>query len=442
MRTNSKSLFLPWLLVFAAFAFVVAGFAQSGSKIERAANAIDTPCQNISLEPPNRSFTAEGGSTFINVDHESNCTFTATSNSKWITVTSVQNSNYGGTVYYTVSSHSDTTSRSGTISVGGQNFTINQIPGPLQGAPTIMWTGASHTAGANALVFSPDGRLLASASDDHTVKVWRVADGALLRTLSGFYDRVTSVAFSHNGQKLAAGSIDRNVRVWNVVDWSLVRSAGTGDFILGVAFSPNDTELAAAGGYSGNWIHIFQTSDWQETGLLGYGQEENPSIAYSNNGQFLAWAMAYPGVRLQNVATGSYCMLEGSDYYGMNAVAFSPDSQQIASGSDSQEVGVWHVGSCGRLLSLNGPSGFVKSVAYSPDGQMILAGGQDYPASHGALLFWRVADGALLRVYVGQTSTAVLSVQFSPRGNFYAYACADGRVVVARNPFMSDSPRQ
>ena len=82
----------------------------------------------------------------------------------------------------------------------------------------------------------------------------------------------------------------------------------------------------------------------------------------------------------------------------MNAIAFSPDSQRIATGSDSQEVGVYDVGSCGQLLSLNGPSGFVKSVAYSPNGQMILAGGQDYGASRGALLFWRKKAG-------GQTTT-------------------------------------
>ena len=66
-----------------------------------------------------------------------------------------------------------------------------------------------------------------------------------------------------------------------------------------------------------------------------------------------------------------------------------------------------------------------------------MAGGQDYGAARGTLLFWRVADGALMRAYVGQTSTAVLSVQYSPDGNLYAYARADGGVVVARNPFAT-----
>jgi WD40 repeat protein len=397
-------------------------------------------CQSISLSPVNRSFTADGGNAFINVDHEPGCTFTAMSNARWIRITSVIVTNYGGTVYYSVmpalvSSAQTDEQRSGVILVGSQSFPIYQNLEPMQSAPSIVWTGLSHNASANAVAFSPDGQLLASASSDHTVKIWRVADGALLRTLTGFFDSVSSVAFSHNGHLLAAGSTDRNVKVWNVDNWSLIRTTGLTDFVFGVSFAPNDANLAVAGGYSGNWIHILRTSDWEEIALLGYGQEENRSIAYSNDGQFLAWAMLYPGVRLQNVGTGSYCILEGADYYGTNAVAFSPDSHRLATGSDSQEVGVWDVASCGELLSLNGPSGFVKSVVYAPSGQMILSGGQDFGASRGTLLFWRANNGALVRAYAGQTSTAVLSVQYSPQGNFFAYGRADGAVVLARNPF-------
>ena len=345
-----------------------------------------------------------------------------------------------GTVYYSVAPYSPAmTSRSGAISVGSRTFAIHQIAETFQGAPSIVWTGTGHSGSVNGIAFSPDGQLLASASSDHTVKVWRVSDGALLHTLTGFFDSVTSVAFSHNGQILAAGSIDRSVKAWRVSDWSLAGSEGTGDFILSLAFSPDDTQVAAAGGYSGNWIHLIRTSDWQDIALLGAGQQQNTSIVYSPDGQYLAWAIAGAGVRLQRISTGTFCMLSESNYYGytINSVAFSPNGQQLASGSDGQTVKLWQVTNCAESQSFNGPAGFVKSAAYSPDGQVILSGGQDWGASRGTLLFWRVADSALMRVYIGETSTAVRAVQYSPNGGAFAYGREDGAVVLAHNPFLT-----
>ena len=436
MRTNPKFFLAFSLVVFVACSVTGRAFGQDASK------EMEFVCQNIHISPENRSFTADGGSAFINVDHEANCTFTATSSAKWITVTSVIVGTDIGTVYYSVASYGATTPRSGTISVGSQTFVIHQIPETFQGAPPIVWTGMGHTGSVNGVAFSPDGQLLASASSDHTVKVWHVADGTLLRTLTGFFDSVTSVAFSHNGQILAAGSIDRRVKAWRVGDWSVAGSEGTGDFILSVAFSPDDTQLAAAGGYSGNWIHLIRTSDWQDIALLGAGQQQNTSISYSPDGQYLAWAIDGPGVRLQRMPTGSFCMLSEDNYYAytINSVAFSPNGQQIASGSDSQSVEIWQVANCAESQSFNGPAGFVKSVAYTPDGQMIVAGGQDWSASRGTLLFWRVVDGALLRVYLGETSTAVRAVQYSPNGSRFAYGREDGAVVLARDPFRSSVP--
>jgi subtilase family serine protease len=92
-----------------------------------------------------------------------------------------------------------------------------------------------------SVAFSPDGSLLASGSWDATIKLWRVSDGALVRTLTGHTRRVNSVAFSPDGSLLASGSWDATIKLWRVSDGALVQTYDqeTGTRVLSIQFSPN-----------------------------------------------------------------------------------------------------------------------------------------------------------------------------------------------------------
>jgi WD40 repeat protein len=398
------------------------------------------------ISPRNRSFTAEGGSAFVNMAAADACSWSAVSNDNWITIYSGATGSGYGTIYYSVGANTTGAGRTGTLTIAGQTFTVFQTA-ETEGAPDILWTGIGHTAQVNAVTFSPDGQLLASASNDHTVKLWRVSDGALLATLTELIDPsgtthqdvVNTIAFSHDGTMLASGSTDRHIKLWRVADRTLLRMMGGNEFILGLSFTPDDQLLASGGGYSTNEIKIWRLSDGQNISIINDNLGANNAVAYSPDGQLLAAAKAQSVATVFNPSNGNAVQNLGHDGT-VNFVAFSPDGQTLATASDDQSARLWQTGSNFRIFTLNGPSGFVKSVGFAPDGQTLIAAGQDWGAQRGTILLWRTADGALLRAYDEQTSTGVFSAQFSPDGTSFAYGLADGRVILARNSGPPPTP--
>jgi len=278
-----------------------------------------------------------------------------------------------------------------------------------------------HAGPVRGVAFGPNGKLLASASWDRTVKVWDLVSGKELHTLRGHADYVSCVAFSPDGKLLASGSGDRTVMVWDAVTFQKVRALqGHTRSIYGVAFSP-DGQLLASAGYD-ETVRVWDTAMGREVHTLrGHAGPVN-AVAFSGDGRLVASAGFDGIIRLWDPAAGRLDRTIQAPYALLTSVAFSPDGKRLAGGSMEKAVRLWDLETGEEAITLWGHDDMVTSVAFSPDGQQLASASMDRTVK-----IWDATPmqaGPELLTLRGHTG-GVISVAFQPDGKRLATASFD-----------------
>ncbi|NEN96174.1 MAG: TIR domain-containing protein, partial [Moorea sp. SIO3I7] len=332
----------------------------------------------------------------------------------------------------------------------------------------------AHDDWVNYVSFSPDGKILATSSNDKTIKLWNVKECSLLKSLEGHEDYVTSVSFSPDGQMLASTSLDKTVRLWNVTQGKFLTSLKHNHLVKTVSFSPDGKMLASGsdkkvllwdieGGVSdiehkpvavldGHSNDVSTVKFSPDGKLIASGSLDNTikfwsieanhhiirynrgidGARFSPNGKIIAIPACDGKIYLSDSKEiTSRAGILDSEPHGecIKSISFSPNGQRLASASDDNTIKLWDVAKHKLLETLNGHNDYVTSVSFSPNGRILASASGDQ-----TIKLWNVENGKLLNTLTrkGKDSFDFTSVSFSPNGKLLASGSDDSNIDIWR----------
>jgi WD40 repeat protein len=305
---------------------------------------------------------------------------------------------------------------------------------------TGSWESKALTENTNwvlSVAFSPDGSILASGGADNSIHVWNVAnvaEASHMGALTGHNNWIRSLDFNTDGDRLVSADANGLVAIWDSVNWQFLDSFVNiqQTEIRSVVFSP-DTPIIAIGGQS-NAITLWHLEESFALGqpLLNH-TEQVLSTAFHPSKPILATAGGLENaegndavIRLWDTTTKDVLKtLDGHSQF-VSALTFNPsEPSQLASASHDRRVIIWNIDE-GEVIGTIEIDNSLDALAYNPNGQIIALGSND-----NKVYLWSVAgtpdEWHQIGVLEGHTQR-ILSLAFRPDGNMIASTSRDGTI--------------
>jgi len=330
-----------------------------------------------------------------------------------------------------------------------REFTWYHLSSSCQ-SPTLNLQG--HEGDVFCVAWSPDGRRLATAGKDGTLRIWNSTTGQQLHVARGHTDEVTSVVYSTDGSRIYTGSEDGTIRCWHAQTaepgpiWT-----GHTDHVMALAMSPRGDCLASGGRdctvllwnlQSGVVEHVWETQDvvrvlqfspsgdwlcsgdesvqlraWETaTGKLAFVRssvgEQHFAMAFHPDGECLVAAGRLEVLRFWRPSDQTLIKeLESKHREWVQSLAFSPTGRTLASAGKDGVINLWDSSDYSHQISLLGHQGRIWSVAFAPDGRLASAGADNA----------RIWNNAPAEGYP-EIAGFVDAITYDPRGR-ELYAC-------------------
>jgi RNA polymerase sigma factor (sigma-70 family) len=321
-----------------------------------------------------------------------------------------------------------------------------------------------HTLSIGSIAYSSDGKLIASGSEDASVRIWDAGTGRQMMQFGDQHSFVEAVALTADGKRVAAGTSAGELALWDIATGKAVqRFKGPGfkahEFLLrSVAFLPGDKFLVSGGdgevrlwdvatgklewtirGDKGSRFRVAAAPDGKRiasadgigtvclrdaaTGqsVWAFQSGRRSSIAFSPDGGTIAAGGKGADVVLLEAKTGKMSRLLEDEGLDVNDLAFSRDGKLLAAAISRSPIVVWNTETGKVAARLGSDSMSASTVAFAPDGKTIAAGDNQ------TIRQWDVASGKEIRP-LGAPEAAIRAVAFAPGGKTLATAGQDSMV--------------
>lgn len=218
------------------------------------------------------------------------------------------------------------------------------------------------------IVFSPNGRYLASGGEDKIIRIWDLLTGNEVSTLVGHTDAVTSLVYSSDGKYLSSGGKDGTIRIWNLLTGNKIKKIyAYYRFVESILYSPDDKYLISIGDYEES-IRVFDVLSGKEIiKLEGYTSCVS-KIVFSPNGKYLA-ASDYNTIRIWDILSGNEIYKLEGDSKRVRKIVFSPNGKYLVSvceDKDEDEIFLWDTLTWNKIQSVKGDD-----VSFAPNNKYI-----------------------------------------------------------------------
>ncbi len=287
-----------------------------------------------------------------------------------------------------------------------------------------------HISEINAISFGSQNKILATASVDRSIKIWDITTGKSLKILQGSVDFIHSLIYSHDGSKIIVGS-KNTIKFWDVNTQKCISNFFEHqDWFSRLVVSPNEQLIGCANiGNHESIIRIWDIKNFQENHLKQNHKPDRTlqghsdsiwAIAFSPDSTKLVSGSSDRTIKIWDTQTGQCLKTLYEHTRPILSVAFSPNNEIIASCGGHSVIKIWDITEGKSKFTIHEKASYI--IQFSPD-SLYLASGH----TSGMVKIWDINKGQCIET-LGKYGKPIISMAFSNDGKYLAYGCYDGTV--------------